>query len=70
MITSRALASLSNLMKLIENQISADTVCLFLKGVSVEEELTELQTYSNMVPVSHPSLSGANGVVLELKNKS
>ena len=69
-ITSRALAPVSKLMKLIENQISADTVCLFLKGASVEEELTELQTYSTMVSVRHPSLSGATGVVLELKYKS
>ena len=69
-ITSRALAPVSKLMKLIENQISLDTVCLFLKGASVEDELTELQTYSTMVAVNHPSLSGANGVVLELKHKS
>ena len=69
-ITARALAPVSKLMKLIENQISLDTVCLFLKGASVEDELTELQTYSTMVAVNHPSLSGANGVVLELKHKS
>ncbi len=69
-ITARALAPVSKLLKLIENQISPDTVCLFLKGASVEDELTELQTYSTMVPVNHPSLSGANGVVLELKHKS
>ena len=54
-------------LKLIENQISVDTVCLFLKGASVEDELTDLQSYSTMVPVSHPSLSDPNGVVLELK---
>lgn len=69
-ITSRALAPVSKLMKLIENQISVDTVCLFLKGESVEEELTELQTYSTMVSERHASLSGPNGVVLELKYKS
>ena len=57
-------------MKLIENQISPDTVCLFLKGASVEDELTDLQSYSTMVPVNHPSLSGPHGVVLELKHKS
>ena len=68
-ITARALAPVSKLMKLIENQISLDTVCLFLKGASVEDELTELQTYSTMVTVSHQSISSANGVVLELKHK-
>ena len=67
-VTARALAPVSKLMKLIENQISHDTVCLFLKGVSVEDELTDLQSYSTMVPVSHPSLSDPNGVVLELKH--
>ena len=67
MVTARALAPVSKLMKLIENQISPDTVCLFLKGASVEDELTDLQSYSTMVPVSHPSLSDPNGVVLELK---
>ena len=69
-ITARALAPVFKLMKLIENQILPDTVCLFLKGASVEDELTELQTYSTMVPVNHPSISCANGVVLELKNRS
>lgn len=68
-ITARALAPVSKLMKLIENQISPDTVCLFLKGESVEDELTDLQSYSTMIPVNHPSLSSPNGVVLELKYK-
>ena len=68
-VTARALAPVSKLIKLIENQISPDTVCLFLKGASVEDELTDLQSYSTMAPVSHPSLSGPNGVVLELKYK-
>ena len=54
-------------MKLIENQLSPDTVCLFLKGETVEDELTDLRSYSTMVPVSHPSLSSPNGVILELK---
>ena len=69
-ITARALAPVSKLMKLIENQISIETVCLFLKGASVEDELTELQTYSTMISVNHRSLSSANGVILELKHKS
>ena len=69
-VTARALAPVSKLMKLIENQISADTVCLFLKGASVEDELTDFKSYSTMVSVNHPSLSGPNGVVLELKHKS
>ena len=69
-VTARAVAPVPRLIKLIENQISADTVCLFLKGASVEDELTDLQSYSTMLSVNHPSLSGPDGVVLELKHKS
>ena len=69
-VTARALAPVSKLMKLIENQLSLDTVCLFLKSASVEDELTDLQSYSTMVSTNYPSVSGPNGVVLELKYKS
>ena len=67
-ITARALAPVPKLLNLIKNQISPECVCLFLKGASVEDELTNLQSYSTMVPTTHSSLSGATGVVLELKN--
>ena len=67
-ITARALASVSNLLKLIEIQLSPKCVCLFLKGASVEDELTNLQSYSTMEFTTHSSLSGSTGVVLELKN--
>ena len=69
-ITARALAPVPKLLKIIENQLSHDIVCLFLKGASVEDELTNLQSYSTMIATKHPSLSGPNGVVLELKHKS
>ena len=67
-ITARALAPLPKLLHLIETQINPECVCLFLKGVSVEDELTNLQSYSNMVAIKHRSLSGSTGIVLELKN--
>ena len=67
-ITARALAPVPKLMNLIETQLSAECVCLFLKGASIEDELTNLQSYSTMVATTHPSLSGSTGVVLELKN--
>ena len=67
-ITARALAPVPKLLNLIETQMSAECVCLFLKGGSVEDELTNLQSYSTMVATTHPSLSGSTGVVLELKN--
>jgi 16S rRNA (guanine527-N7)-methyltransferase len=67
-ITARALAPVPKLLKLIENQLSPESVCLFLKGAAVQDELTNLQTYSTMDATAHPSLSGPTGVVLELKN--
>jgi len=67
-ITARALAPVPKLLKLIENQLSPESVCLFLKGAAVQDELTNLQTYSTMDATTHPSLSGPTGVVLELKN--
>lgn len=67
-ITARALAPIPKLLKLIENQLSPESVCLFLKGAAVQDELTNLQTYSTMDATTHPSLSGPTGVVLELKN--
>ena len=67
-ITARALAPVPKLLNLIESQIGPECVCLFLKGASVEDELTNLQSYSTMVATTHPSLSGSTGVVLKLKN--
>ena len=67
-ITARALAPVPKLLNLIETQMSAECVCLFLKGVSIKDELTNLQSYSTMVATIHPSLSGSTGVVLKLKN--
>ena len=67
-ITARALAPVPKLLKIIENQLSPKSVCLFLKGAAVQDELTNLQTYSTMDATTHPSLSGPTGVVLELKN--
>ncbi len=67
-ITARALAPVPKLLNLIEKQLHPDCICLFLKGASVEEELTNLQSYSRMKAVRHSSLSGPNGVVLALQD--
>ena len=61
-ITARALAPLPKLMQLIEAQIHPRLTCLFLKGAKVEEELTNFQTYSNMMLHLYPSLSHVDGV--------
>ena len=69
-ITARALAPLPKLMQLIEAQIHPGLTCLFLKGAKAEEELTNFQTYSTMIPHLYPSLSladgEANGVIVKL----
>ena len=67
-ITARALAPVPKLLNLIKTQLHSDGVCLFLKGALVEDELTNLQSYSTMVATTHSSLSDSTGVVLELKN--
>ncbi len=67
-ITARALAPVPKLLDLIEKQLHSGCVCLFLKGVSVQEELTNLQSYSKMKAVTHSSLSGPDGVVLALQD--
>jgi len=65
-ITARALAALPKLMSLIGKQLHSDLTCLFLKGASVEEELTNFQSYSTMKPHLYPSLSLADGVIVKL----
>ena len=65
-ITARALAALPKLMSLIAPQFHKGLTCLFLKGVSVDEELTNFQTYSNMIPHLYPSVTNVDGVVVKL----
>ena len=54
-ITARALAALPKLMSLIEPQFHNGLTCLFLKGACVDEELTNFQSYSTMIPQLYPS---------------
>ena len=65
-ITARALASIPKLMSLIAPQLHKGLTCLFLKGASVDEELTNFQTYSTMIPQLYPSLTDDNGVIVKL----
>ena len=65
-ITARALASMPKLMSLIAPQLHNGLTCLFLKGASVDEELTNFQTYSTMVPYLYPSVTNDDGVIVKL----
>jgi 16S rRNA (guanine527-N7)-methyltransferase len=65
-ITARALAAMPKLMHLITPQLHSRLTCLFLKGGSVEEELTSFHSYSTMTPQLYPSLSCDDGVIVKL----
>ena len=65
-ITARALAALPKLMSLIAPQLHNGLTCLFLKGASVDEELTNFQTYSTMIPHLFPSITSDDGVIVKL----
>ena len=65
-ITARALAAMPKLMALIAPQLHNGLTCLFLKGASVDEELTNFQTYSNMILRLYPSVTNKDGVIVKL----
>jgi|SRR5918996_2362413 16S rRNA (guanine527-N7)-methyltransferase len=69
-VTARALAPLPRLLELAARFLSADSVCLFLKGRSVAHELTEARRSWHMVAETLPSLSQADGVVLRVQGVS
>jgi len=66
-VTARALAPLAELLALSERFRGPDTVCLFLKGRSVEAELTEAGKAWKMRITRSPSRSDPSGVVLRLE---
>ncbi len=65
-ISARALAPLPKLLTLLKNQIHQNSVCLFLKGATLEQELTNLHSYSTMDFTIYPSLSDPDGAVLKM----
>jgi len=65
-VTARALADLSELLDLAEKFLSKRSVCLFLKGRSVGEELASVRASWSMSIEEIPSRSDPNGVVLKL----
>lgn len=65
-VTARALASVERLLKLLERQLRSVERCLFLKGASLQEELTVLQSYPTIEHCIYPSVTSEDGAVLEL----
>lgn len=65
-ITARALAPLDRLLDLARRFLGPDTLCLFLKGERVAEELTLARKRWTMTVALHNSIAGPRGVVLRL----
>jgi 16S rRNA (guanine527-N7)-methyltransferase len=66
-VTARALAPLPRLLPLAARFVAPDGLCLFLKGGSVGDELTNAARSWHMVPETFPSRSDPAGVVLKLR---
>jgi 16S rRNA (guanine527-N7)-methyltransferase len=66
-VTARACAPLDKLLPLAQRFIGPKTVCLFLKGENVEEELTTAYRSWKMNAARLPSRADPRGVVLQLE---
>ncbi len=67
LVTARALAPLPRLLDLVERFLAADSVCLFLKGRSVHDELTATVESWHMEVEALPSRTDPEGVILKLR---
>ena len=66
-VTARALSPLPELLKLSNTLINNTSVCIFLKGKSYIDELTESQRYWTFACEKIPSVSHDSGTVLVIK---
>jgi 16S rRNA (guanine527-N7)-methyltransferase len=66
-VTARACAPLDKLLPLAERFIGWNTLCLFLKGEHVEEELTAARCGWRMSTARHLSRADPRGVILKLE---
>jgi 16S rRNA (guanine527-N7)-methyltransferase len=67
-ITARALAPLADLLDLGERFLLPHTICLFLKGRGVDEELTRVAERWNMTVMREISASDPSGTILRLEH--
>jgi 16S rRNA (guanine527-N7)-methyltransferase len=65
-VTARGCAPLPKLLGYAEPLLGAKSICLFLKGGRVEEELTEAAKTWRMVTERFPSLSDPSGTILRI----
>jgi 16S rRNA (guanine527-N7)-methyltransferase len=69
-VTARALAPLEKLVDYADRFLVSGGQCLFLKGVTAEDELTIARKTWNMAIDRLPSRSGPTGVVLRVRDIS
>jgi 16S rRNA (guanine527-N7)-methyltransferase len=66
-VTARACAPLTRLLGYAQRFQGPDTANLFLKGLSVEVELTEARKCWRMKALKHPSRTDPSGAILEIR---
>jgi len=66
-VTARACAPLVQLLAYAEPFLRAESMCLFLKGGRVDEELTAAEKTWRMSVERFPSLSDPSGTILRMK---
>lgn len=66
-LTARALADVSTLLKWSEQLRSAKTTCLFLKGGSVDQELEKLSSDFRIEKI--PSLTDQKGIIIRIQGE-
>lgn len=69
-VTARALAPLSQLLDLAEKFLAPHTICVFPKGRTVEEELTEGQKNWMMAVTRIDSVTDSDATILKLEDIS
>lgn len=65
-VTARACAPLTKLLGYAQYFAGKSTVCLFLKGQSVDAELTEAGKFWRMKTIKHPSQTHEKSAILEI----
>jgi 16S rRNA (guanine527-N7)-methyltransferase len=67
-VTARALAPILELLKISQRFRGPNTICLFPKGETVREELTNAAKEWKMIVHQSPSLSDPSGCILRLES--
>lgn len=66
-ITARALAPLPILLEYAQPYLTPSSICLFLKGAGVDEELTEIRKLWNIREDTYPSITNPDGAIIRVE---